>query len=115
MSRCLSGELVRLQAVDGETQSAELPDWASSLVIINALDAVVYMAWRRSPDAAAGTYDVIVPGAAYMVVPVPSDPGVAFVTVAVDYPGAVPAADAGLFVTVTACQAAFPPTVGALA
>lgn len=115
MSRYLTGELVRLQAVDGETQSADLPEWASSLVITNALDAVVYLAWRRSPDAAPGSYDVIVPGAAYLVVPVPSDPGVQYVTATVDYPGAVPAADAGLFAIVTACEAAFPPTVGALA
>lgn len=111
-----SAELVRLPAVDGASATdVVVPDWASTILVQNALDARVFIAWRRTPEAAAGSYDVVTPGAALHVHPVPSRRDVGALCITVDYTGAVPSDDAGLFVIVTAMEAQLAPSVGPLA
>lgn len=115
MARCKVAEIARLRAVDGDLARVKLPEWTQALVVQNALDAVLYVAWSETaaPSPTAG-YDMVVPGSSYATLLVPSDPNVRTVTIVVDYPGAVPATDAGLIATIVATEAAWAPTVGEL-
>lgn len=115
-----SAELIRLRAEDGMEDSAPLPEWARTLVIVNPLDAVAFVRFDYT-EASPGTpgrtngYDVPCPGAAMLVHPIPSDIRLRHVRAAVEYAAAVPSADVGLFCTVTVQEAAASPSVGPLA
>lgn len=115
-----AAELVRLPAVDGSESGAPLPEWARALVIVNPLDAIVFLRFDYS-EASPGTpgrtngYDVPCPGAAMIVHPIPSDVRLRHIRAAVEYPAAVPSADVGLVCTITVQEAAASPSVGPLA
>lgn len=109
-------ELMRLPAVDNATQAVQMSGWERTLVIMNALDAPVFLAYKQSPaPSAAAGYDVVCPGAAMLTVPIPDDANIRFLSAQVDYPGAVPAGDAGLLVIVLATEDVLPAGVGPLA
>ncbi len=116
-----AAELLRLRAEDDATDSAPLPEWARTLVVSNPLDAPVFIRFDSTSAPASalpGTtngYDVVCPGAALLVFPIKSDVRERQIIAAVDYPGAIPAADAGLFCTVTVQEIAASPSVGPLA
>lgn len=116
-----AAELLRLRAEDGVSDSAPLPEWARTLVVHNPLDAPVFVRYdvtSAPATALPGTtngYDVVCPGAAMLVFPVPSDVRERQIIAAVDYAGAVPAGDTGLFCTVTVQEVAASPSVGPLA
>lgn len=113
-----AAELLRLRAEDDASDTAPLPEWARSLVILNPLDAPVFLRFDVTgslvgtlPGTAAG-YDVVCPGAALMVYPIPSDIRQRQLIAAVDYAGAVPSGDSGHFCIVSVTEAAHAPTVG---
>lgn len=116
-----AAELLRLRAEDDATDSAPLPEWARTLVVHNPLDAPVFLRYDSTSAAAValpGTsngYDVVCPGAAMLVFPIPSDVRERQIIAAVDYAGAVPAGDAGFFCTVSVQETAASPSVGPLA
>lgn len=116
MEACRRAELLRLTAVDGASATAELAGWERALVIQNALDAPLYLAYRQAPaPSPVNGYDVVCPGAAMLTIPIPDDPNIRWVTAQVDYPGAVPAGDAGLLVVILATERDLAAGVGALA
>jgi hypothetical protein len=106
---------LRLDAVDGANANADIAEWAASVVVENALDAVVYISYRRAPAPGVGNYDVVVPGSSLLVVPIPNDPNIRAISGTVDYPGAVPPGDVGLICKVTVTEVAHQPFVGPLA
>lgn len=112
-----SAELIRIASSEGSVATEyRMPDWASSVVVQNPLAAIGYIAWRQVRGGPSNTtgYDLIIPGAALVVHPIPGE-SVRWITAQVIYPGAVPAADAGFFFIVTAMEEQLAPSVGPLA
>lgn len=106
-------ELGRIPAVAEAAFGASLdPGVYCSLVVENALSAPVYLSWGGGPSG-PGHYDAVVPGSALRTVPVP--PYAVRIQAQADYPGAVPAADAGLYCIISATSANLGATVGPLA
>lgn len=113
MGRCRSTELLRLAANDGAKGAQVLADWPATLVIQNALAAVLYIGWGSGTDLPGpGAYDLVVPGNALMTFPIPT--GANSIRARVVYAGAVPAGDTGLMVTITATEQQLAPSVGPL-
>lgn len=106
---------LRLDAVDGANASSDVEDWAASLIVENALDATVYISYRRSPAPGIGNYDHVIPGSSLVVVNLPNDANIRAISGTVDYPGAVPPGDVGLICKVTVSEVAHQPFVGPLA
>lgn len=96
------GELARLSAVDAaEARGVGFPDWATSLVIFNPLAAPIFVRFDGTTPTATN-YDIACPGEALMAYPMPND--VRVVSAVVDYPGAVPGADAGQVAILSATE-----------
>lgn len=113
MTRCLSAELMRIASNEGSSvRQVEVPDWATSVVVQGALDAVGYIAWSRT-EAGPGNYDLVVPGSALLVHPIPGE-SVRWMSAQVIYPGAVPSTDDDLYFIVVAMEGQLAPSVGAL-
>lgn len=114
MTKDRTVEVLRLGAVDGDSGNAVLPDWASTLVVQNALDATIFIAYRSSPspDNVHNGYDVVVPGSALLAIPIPI--ASRQIIAAVKYPGAVPAGDSGLVCLVLVSESQLTPSVGPL-
>lgn len=113
MSNCQSAELLRLAATEGDTRATSVPDWASSLVVANELDATIWVSYRASPAPSATDHDLAIPGSALYSRPLPGGKGRQIVAI-VDYPGAVPAGDAGLIVTIEVTESQLGASVGPL-
>lgn len=114
MSRYQSHEILRLAPEDTNNDTVLIPDWASSLIITNPLDAAVQLAWREHPRAGFTTgYDVIVPGASFAVVPIPFGVGIK-ANIRVNYSGLgfTPADDENFVVTVVAHECLLQPYIG---
>lgn len=109
---CPQTELFRLAAIDQQQRTAAVPSsMGATLIVHNALAAPIVVSFSQS-DPVAPNYDLIVPGQGLMTYPIA---GVRNVTARVDYPGAVPAADANMFaiflVTARGMTAAVSPLV----
>lgn len=108
-------ELVKLQAENGATAVVSVVDH-TTLVILNALSAPVYVTWGTSPNAdppepSATNWDAAAPGESYISIPIPADVKAARLKVV--YPGSPPSSDVQAVVSASPC--AWPPFVGPLA
>lgn len=102
--------LFRLPAVDLVAGRALIPVGTRTITVLNNLAAPVYIRFGPTPPA-AGDYDWSVPANEISNLPPLGSgaSGVGFVSATVDYPGAVPAGDANLFVLVIAQLAPLAP------
>lgn len=122
MAPCRSAELMRLPAADTSAELAQLPAWASSVVVENALTTPVYLEWRTDATAGVGRkpgpttrYDFVAPGSSLRVHPVPTEHGYEALVAQVLYGGAPPSGDAGLYCIVTAMESQQTPNTAPLA
>jgi hypothetical protein len=107
-------ELFRLAAEDGDRGTNPLTEIGepATLLVQNPLAAPVYIRFGASPPSVR-SHDLACPARSIMAWPI--DPGTANITAVVDYPGAVPAADAGLEAIIRASEATLGPFVGPFA
>lgn len=110
-----STEVMRLPAIDASADRNSLPPWARTLVVQNPLSAPVFLSYSNNagaPDPDTGAYDVMVPAASQLTYPVVGDVVARYLIGAVRYAASVPAADAGLFCTVSVQETNESPNVG---
>ena len=109
---CRVAELFRLAAVDGARGTNALTGEPATLLVYNPLAAPIWIRFGTSTPSAT-SHDLSCPGQAVMAWPV--DGGTGNITAIVDYPGAVPGADAGLEAIIRASEATLGAFVGPLA
>lgn len=94
---------------DGSKLTVELSPDTETLVVENALTAVIYAAWGRQPTTT--DWDFAIPGSSLFTIPVLG--GESKLRLIVDYPGAVPATDVQAVVWASECR--WPPFVAPIA
>lgn len=101
-------ELGRVLPADGAKLKVTLDPDTETILVENALSAVIYAAYGREPSAI--DWDFVIPGSALFTIPAKG--GESVLHLLVDYSGAVPATDVQAIVWAAGCR--WPPFVGAI-
>lgn len=110
----MTAELGRINAADNADSGNLGVEGMRAVLVTNALAAPIYGRWSTTEQASAPSatsWDVAIPGEAYMVIPVPDDART--LRLVVDYPSTVPAGDVQAVIVGTECS--WSPSVGPLA